>query len=87
MPTADPEVYSIRLSRDELTFPPRADEPFWTTHDDRVFLWEKSGWPASICHSPVRGRTARALTVGKFEPTHVVFIQDRKLLGYSSHSG
>jgi len=38
---------------------------------------------ASICR-PVQCGTARALTVGKFEVTHVVFSQDRKRLVYSS---
>jgi dipeptidyl aminopeptidase/acylaminoacyl peptidase len=56
---------------------------FWTNHDDLVFPWEKSGW-LHLYAVPVRGGTARALTAGKFEVTHVVFSQDRKRLVYSS---
>src|SRR3989442_14386182 len=56
---------------------------FWTNHDDLVFPWEKSGWMHLYAVS-VRGGAARALTVGKFEVTHVVFSQDRKRLVYSS---
>jgi dipeptidyl aminopeptidase/acylaminoacyl peptidase len=56
---------------------------FWTNHDDLVFPWEKSGW-LHLYAVPVQGGTARALTVGKFEVTHVVFSQDRKRLVYSS---
>jgi dipeptidyl aminopeptidase/acylaminoacyl peptidase len=56
---------------------------FWTNHDDLVFPWEKSGW-LHLYAVPVRGGAARALTVGKFEVTHVVFSQDRKRLVYSS---
>src|SRR5229473_2920937 len=62
---------------------PSATNLFWTNHDDLVFLWEKSGW-LHLYAVPVRGGTARALTVGKFEVTHVVFSQDRKRLVYSS---
>ncbi|HZS57677.1 MAG TPA: prolyl oligopeptidase family serine peptidase [Gemmatimonadaceae bacterium] len=57
---------------------------FWTNHDDLVFPWEKSGW-LHLYAVPVQGGTARALTVGKFEVTHVVFSQDRKRLVYSSN--
>jgi dipeptidyl aminopeptidase/acylaminoacyl peptidase len=56
---------------------------FWTKHDDLVFPWEKSGW-LHLYAVPMQGGTARALTVGKFEVTHVVFSQDRKRLVYSS---
>ena len=56
---------------------------FWTNHDDLVFPWEKSGW-LHLYAVPVRGGAARALTVGNFEVTHVVFSQDRKRLVYSS---
>ena len=56
---------------------------FWTNHDDLVFPWEKSGW-LHLYAVPVQGGTARALTVGKFEVTRVVFSQDRKRLVYSS---
>ena len=56
---------------------------FWTNHDDLVFPWEKSGW-LHLYAVPVQGGTARALTVGKFEVTHVVFSSDRKRLVYSS---
>ena len=48
-----------------------------------MFPWEKSGW-LHLYAVPVQGGTARALTVGKFEVTHVVFSQDRKRLVYSS---
>jgi len=60
-----------------------ASNLFWTNHDDLVFPWEKSGW-LHLYAVPVQGGTARALTVGKFEVTHVVFSQDRKRLVYSS---
>ena len=56
---------------------------FWTNHDDLVFPWEKSGW-LHLYAVPVRGGEGRALTVGKFEVTHVVFSQDRKRVVYSS---
>jgi dipeptidyl aminopeptidase/acylaminoacyl peptidase len=62
---------------------PSATNLFWTNHDDLVFPWEKSGW-LHLYAVPVQGGTARALTVGKFEVTHVVFGQDRKRLVYSS---
>jgi dipeptidyl aminopeptidase/acylaminoacyl peptidase len=62
---------------------PSATNLFWTNHDDLVFPWEKSGW-LHLYAVPVRGGTARALTAGKFEVTHVVFSQDRKRLVYSS---
>ena len=48
-----------------------------------MFPWEKSGW-LHLYAVPVQGGAARALTVGKFEVTHVVFSQDRKRLVYSS---
>jgi dipeptidyl aminopeptidase/acylaminoacyl peptidase len=57
---------------------------FWTNHDDLVFPWEKSGW-LHLYAVPVRGGGARALTVGEFEVTHVVFSQDRKRLVHSSN--
>ncbi len=57
---------------------------FWTNHDDLVFPWEKSGW-LHLYAVPWQGGTAHALTVGKFEVTHVVFSQDRKRLVYSSN--
>jgi dipeptidyl aminopeptidase/acylaminoacyl peptidase len=56
---------------------------FWTNHYDLVFPWEKSGW-LHLYAVPAVGGTVRALTVGKFEVTHVVFSQDRKRLVYSS---
>ncbi len=56
---------------------------FWTSHDDLVFPWEKSGW-LHLYAVPVQGGTARALTAGKFEVTHVAFGQDRRRLVYSS---
>src|SRR6202522_2826025 len=56
---------------------------FWAKQDDLVFPWEKSGW-LHLYAVPVQGGTARALTVGKFEVTRVVFSQDRKRLVYSS---
>jgi Tol biopolymer transport system component len=62
---------------------PSATNLFWTNHDDLVFPWEKSGW-LHLYAVPVRGGAARALTVGNFEVTHVVFSQDRKRLVYSS---
>jgi dipeptidyl aminopeptidase/acylaminoacyl peptidase len=62
---------------------PSATNLFWTKHDDLVFPWEKSGW-LHLYAVPVQGGTARALTAGKFEVTHVVFSQDRKRLVYSS---
>ena len=62
---------------------PSATNLFWTSHDDLVFPWEKSGW-LHLYAVPVQGGAARALTVGKFEVTHVVFSQDRKRLVYSS---
>jgi dipeptidyl aminopeptidase/acylaminoacyl peptidase len=62
---------------------PSATNLFWTNHDDLVFPWEKSGW-LHLYAVPVQGGTARALTVGKFEVTQVVFSQDRKRLVYSS---
>jgi dipeptidyl aminopeptidase/acylaminoacyl peptidase len=62
---------------------PSATNLFWTNHDDLVFPWEKSGW-LHLYAVPVQGGTARALTVGKFEVTRVVFSQDRKRLVYSS---
>ncbi len=63
---------------------PSATNLFWTNLDDLVFPWEKSGW-LHLYAVPVRGGAARALTVGKFEVTHVVFSQDRKRLAYSSN--
>jgi dipeptidyl aminopeptidase/acylaminoacyl peptidase len=57
---------------------------FWTHHDDLAFPWEKTGW-LHLYVVPVQGGTARALTAGMFEVTHVVFSQDRKRLVYSSN--
>jgi len=62
---------------------PSTTSLFWTHHGDLVFPWEKSGWQ-HLYAVPVRGGTARALTAGKFEVTHVVFSHDRKRLAYSS---
>jgi len=62
---------------------PSATNLFWTNHDDLVFPWEKSGW-LQLYAVPVQGGTARALTAGQFEVTHLVFSQDRKRLVYSS---
>src|SRR5579859_3201489 len=62
---------------------PSATNLFWTSHDDLVFPWEKSGW-LHLYAVPVQGGTARALTAGKFEVTHLVFSPDRKRLAYSS---
>jgi dipeptidyl aminopeptidase/acylaminoacyl peptidase len=56
---------------------------FWTSRDELVFPWEKTGW-LHLYAVPVKGGTARALTAGKFEVTHVAFSQDRKRLAYSS---
>ncbi len=63
---------------------PSAANLFWTNHDELVFPWEKSGW-LHLYAVPVHGGTARALTAGKFEVTHVVFSRDRKRLIYSSN--
>lgn len=62
---------------------PSATNLFWTNHDDLVFPWEKSGW-LHLYAVPVQGGTARALTAGRFEVTHLVFSPDRKRLAYSS---
>jgi dipeptidyl aminopeptidase/acylaminoacyl peptidase len=62
---------------------PSATNLFWTSLDDLVFPWEKSGWQ-QLYAVPARGGAARALTAGKFEITHVVFSPDRKRLAYSS---
>jgi len=43
---------------------------FWTSRDQLVFPWEKTGW-LHLYAVPVQGGTARALTAGKFEVTHV----------------
>ena len=56
---------------------------FWTSHDELVFPWEKTGW-LHLYAVPPRGGAARALTAGKFEVTHVAFSHDRKRLVYSS---
>jgi Tol biopolymer transport system component len=84
---ADPGPGSVfhptrSATNDVPDFPSRTNL-FWTNHDDLVFPWEKSGW-MHLYAVPVRGGAARALTVGKFEVTHVVFSQDRKRLVYSS---
>jgi dipeptidyl aminopeptidase/acylaminoacyl peptidase len=62
---------------------PATTNLFWTSHDDLVFPWEKSGW-LHLYAVPTQGGTARALTAGKFEVTHLAFSQDRKRLAYSS---
>jgi dipeptidyl aminopeptidase/acylaminoacyl peptidase len=56
---------------------------FWTSRDQLVFPWEKTGW-LHLYTVPVQGGTARALTAGKFEVTHVAFSPDRKRFAYSS---
>ena len=56
---------------------------FWTSRDQLVFPWEKTGW-LHLYTVPVQGGTARALTAGKFEVTHVAFSPDRKRFVYSS---
>jgi dipeptidyl aminopeptidase/acylaminoacyl peptidase len=56
---------------------------FWTSHDELVFPWEKTGW-MHLYAVPAQGGAARALTAGKFEVTHVAFSHDRKRLVYSS---
>jgi dipeptidyl aminopeptidase/acylaminoacyl peptidase len=56
---------------------------FWTSHDELVFPWEKTGW-LHLYAVPAQGGPARALTAGKFEVTHVAFSHDRKRLVYSS---
>jgi dipeptidyl aminopeptidase/acylaminoacyl peptidase len=56
---------------------------FWTSDDDLVFPWEKSGW-LHLYAVPVKGGTARAITAGNFEVANLVFSQDRKRLVYSS---
>jgi dipeptidyl aminopeptidase/acylaminoacyl peptidase len=73
----------MRSATNDVPDLPSATNLFWTNHDDLVFPWEKSGW-LHLYGVPVRGGEARALTVGKFEVTHVVFSQDRKRLVYSS---
>ena len=73
----------MRSATNDVPDLPSATNLFWTNHDDLVFPWEKSGW-LHLYAVPVRGGKARALTVGKFEVTHVVFSQDRKRLVYSS---
>jgi dipeptidyl aminopeptidase/acylaminoacyl peptidase len=73
----------MRSATNDVPDLPSATNLFWTNHDDLVFPWEKSGW-LHLYAVPVRGGEARALTVGKFEVTHVVFSQDRKRLVYSS---
>jgi dipeptidyl aminopeptidase/acylaminoacyl peptidase len=67
-------VFNPTLSEDNL---------FWTSHDQLVFPWEKTGW-LHLYAVPVQGGTARAITSGKFEVTRVVFSPDRKRLVYSS---
>jgi dipeptidyl aminopeptidase/acylaminoacyl peptidase len=56
---------------------------YWTHRDELVFPWEKTGW-LHLYAVPAKGGTARALTSGKFEVTHVAFSGDRKRLAYSS---
>jgi dipeptidyl aminopeptidase/acylaminoacyl peptidase len=72
-----------RSATNDVPDVPSATNLFWTNQDDLVFPWEKSGW-LHLYAVPVRGGAARALTVGKFEVTHVVFSRDRKRLVYSS---
>ena len=62
---------------------PSTTNLFWTSLDDLVFPWEKSGWQ-HLYAVPVRGGAPRALTAGKFEVTHIAFSPDRKRLAYSS---
>ena len=62
---------------------PSTTNLFWTSHDELVFPWEKSGW-LHLYAVPLQGGTARALTAGTFEVTHVAFSPDRKRLAYSS---
>ncbi len=81
---ADPgagSVFRPTISANNDT--PVATNLFWTNHDDLVFPWEKTGW-LHLYAVPVQGGTARALTAGEFEVTHVAFSQDRKRLAYSS---
>jgi Tol biopolymer transport system component len=73
----------MRSATNDVPDLPSATNLFWTNHDDLVFPWEKSGW-LHLYAVPVRGGEARALTVGNFEVTHVVFSQDGKRLVYSS---
>jgi dipeptidyl aminopeptidase/acylaminoacyl peptidase len=75
--------HPTRSATNDVPDVPSATNLFWTNHDDLVFPWEKSGW-LHLYAVPVRGGGARALTVGEFEVTHVVFSQDRKRLVYSS---
>lgn len=75
--------HPTRSATNDVPDVPSATNLFWTNHDDLVFPWEKSGW-LHLYAVPVRGGEARALMVGKFEVTHVVFSQDRKRLVYSS---
>ena len=75
--------HPTRSATNDVPDVPSATNLFWTNHDDLVFPWEKSGW-LHLYAVPVQGGTARALTVGRFEVTHVVFSQDRKRLVYSS---
>jgi dipeptidyl aminopeptidase/acylaminoacyl peptidase len=56
---------------------------FWTSHDQLVFPWEKTGW-LHLYAVPAQGGTARAMTSGPFEVTHVVLSPDRQRLVYSS---
>src|SRR5690348_14610375 len=85
---ADPGPGSVfrptRSATNDVPDSPSRTNLFWTNHDDLVFPWEKSGW-LHLYAVPMRGAAARALTVGKFEVTHVVFSQDRKRLVYSSN--
>src|SRR4029077_13511254 len=62
---------------------PSTTHLFWTSHDELVFPWEQKGWP-HLYAVPLQGGTARALTAGTFEVTHVAFSPDRKRLAYSS---
>ncbi|MFY9804382.1 MAG: prolyl oligopeptidase family serine peptidase [Candidatus Acidiferrales bacterium] len=56
---------------------------FWTSQDDLLFPWEKTGW-LHLYAVPAQGGAARALTTGKFEVEQVAFSRDRNRLVYSS---
>src|SRR5262249_17683479 len=69
------EFRPTRSATNDVPDVPSATNLFWTDNDDLVFPWEKSGW-LHLYAVPVRGGVARALTVGQFEVTHVVFSKD-----------
>jgi dipeptidyl aminopeptidase/acylaminoacyl peptidase len=69
---------------------------FWTSRDELVFPWEKTGWlhlyavaaqGGAAQRGVAQGGTARAITAGQFEVTHFSFSHDRKRLVYSSSQG